>query len=126
MYGPIEIKDEQTGKKSPLMQTVNYIDLGESEELDTSVIQEVKQGKDGISIKLADKKWAWEQLIKYFDWLPDTWQREFANKKLDYERRKVELAEKQAGDSGADKDNVTIIDDIGSDDNGRNQYGMLC
>lgn len=45
--------------------------LSNSNEVDTSIIQEVKQGKDGISIKLADKKWAWEQLAKYFNWMPD-------------------------------------------------------
>lgn len=91
MFGPV--KDEHGNE---VKKIINYIDLGESEQLDTSVIQEVKQGKDGISIKLADKKWAWEQLIKYFDWLPDQWQR-------DIEERKVAAAEKKAGGEGEDK-----------------------
>ncbi len=110
--GPI--KDPDTGEY--LKEPVNCISLGESELLDTSVIQEVKQGKDGISIKLADKKWAWEQLIKFFDWLPDKWQREFAEKKLDLERRKVELAEKAGGNNDPDNELVQFVDDIGSDD----------
>jgi hypothetical protein len=29
------------------------------------VITEVKEGRDGVSFKLEDKKWAWEQLAKY-------------------------------------------------------------
>lgn len=78
MYGPIV--DKKT--KKPVMQTINYVDLSESSKVDTSVISEVKQGKDGISIKLADKKWAWEQLIKYFDWLPDKWKRNIEERKL--------------------------------------------
>jgi phage terminase small subunit len=94
--GPV--KDEETGEY--LKEPVNSIELGESEQLDTSVIQEIKQGKDGISIKLADKKWAWEQLIKYFDWLPDTWQRAI-------EERKVAAAEKNSGKGVIDKD-ITI------------------
>lgn len=90
MYGPVQIEDEKTKTKTTLMQTINYIDLGESELLDTSLISQVKQGKDGISIKLVDKKWAWEQLTKYFDWLPDKWQRKLDEDKLEVKRQKLE------------------------------------
>lgn len=41
------------------------VTLRDSKSIDTSVISEVKQGKDGISIKMEDKKWAWEMLAKY-------------------------------------------------------------
>jgi phage terminase small subunit len=44
---------------------VNKVDLIDSDKLDTSVITEVKEGRDGVSFKLEDKKWAWEQLAKY-------------------------------------------------------------
>jgi phage terminase small subunit len=87
MFGPAT--DPLTGE--PLTKMVNYVDLGEGSQLDTSVIQEVKQGKNGVSIKLADKKWAWEQLIKYFDWLPDKWQRSIEEEKLAMERKKAEV-----------------------------------
>lgn len=99
-----------------LKEPVSMVTLGESEQLDTSVITEVKQGRDGISIKLADKKWAWEQLSRYFDWLPDKWQRQVEEQHLDIERRKVDLAEKQAGDGGTGEDAPTFVDDIGDDD----------
>ncbi|WP_427112425.1 terminase small subunit [Megasphaera sueciensis] len=46
--------------------------LQNSSECDTTLIEEIKQGKSGISIKLADKKWAWEQLAKYLDWQSPT------------------------------------------------------
>lgn len=42
-----------------------HVTLRDSNSVDTSVISEVKQGKDGISIKIEDKKWAWEMLAKY-------------------------------------------------------------
>lgn len=44
---------------------INIADFEESSAVDTSIIDEVKKGKDGISVKLADKKWAWEKLEKY-------------------------------------------------------------
>lgn len=61
MYGPV--LDKKT--KKPVMEIVNYIDVKESKMADTSVLAEVKQGRDGIGIKMADKKWAWEMLAKY-------------------------------------------------------------
>lgn len=44
---------------------VNTVQLENSEQIDTSVITEVKEGRDGVTFKLEDKKWAWEQLAKY-------------------------------------------------------------
>lgn len=63
MYGPVEIKDEN-GNKVPLMKEVNSVELRESFEVDGSIISEVKQGKDGVSIKLADR-------MKALQWLSD-------------------------------------------------------
>lgn len=45
--------------------------LQDSERCDTSLIEEVKEGKAGVSIKLADKKWAWEKLETYLGWQAD-------------------------------------------------------
>lgn len=109
MYGPVV--DKKT--KKVMTQIVNYIDLNEHSLVDTSVIAEVKQGRDGVSIKLADKMKALEKLEIYFDLLPDKFQRKLAEAKIDIERRKVALAEKSAGDKGGSTDSVTIIDDIG-------------
>lgn len=46
----------------------NSVKLKDSELIDTSIIQEVKQGKFGTSIKMMDKFKAWEKLEKYFGW----------------------------------------------------------
>lgn len=48
--------------------SVNFVDLLDSDMVDTSLIQEVKQGKDGVSIKLIDKRWAWDKLEKLLGW----------------------------------------------------------
>lgn len=63
-FGPVEVKDPDTGKKTPLMQEVNIIRFRESSEIDGSLISEIKQGKNGTSIKLLDR-------MKALDWLAD-------------------------------------------------------
>lgn len=63
-FGPVI--DKKT--KKPMMHEVNYIDINDSEKVDTSLLQEIKEGRDGISVKLADKRWAWKQLAKYLGW----------------------------------------------------------
>lgn len=93
-FGPIVIKDEETGKKSELMKTINYVDVKKSTEVDSGVIQEISQGKDGIKIKLADRMKALEWLSKYFAMMPmDQHRMEYENAKrvldkLEYERKK--------------------------------------
>lgn len=49
----------------------NYVHLNESTDVDGTLITEVKQGKDGITIKLADKMKALEFLSKHMDLLND-------------------------------------------------------
>lgn len=59
MYGPL-IDDDG----NPVMKEVNYVDFVESDLVDGKLISEVKQGKDGISIKLHDKQKAMQELNK--------------------------------------------------------------
>lgn len=66
MYGPAEIKDPITGIKKPLMKKVNYVRFKESSKVDGTLIQEVKQGKDGCSIKLVSKEFALKWLDKHY------------------------------------------------------------
>ena len=83
-FGPI--KDPET--KEYITTEVNVIRLADSESVDTQIIQEVKQGKDGVSIKLADKQKAFDWLTKYFLMHPESKYR------AEYEKRK---AEKEGG-----------------------------
>lgn len=85
-FGPV--KDPETGKY--MKKEVNAIRLNESDMVDTQIIQEVKQGRDGVSIKLADKQKAFDWLTKYFLMHPESKYR------AEYEKRK---AEKEGGDT---------------------------
>jgi len=62
-FGPVKVKNE-AGKEVPLMKEINVVEFRESSEVDGSILAEVKQGKDGASIKLADR-------MKALQWLSD-------------------------------------------------------
>ena len=96
-FGPVEVKDEN-GDKKPLMQEVNVVKLNDSHKVDTQLIQEVKQGKDGVSLKLADKNKSMDWLTKYFLMNPlDKHKIAFDNAKLEMERKKIEPDESNEG-----------------------------
>ena len=65
-FGPVLDK-----KGNPVMKTISYVDFKESSEVDTTLISEVKQGKDGVSIKLYDKMKALDMLAKYMNLITD-------------------------------------------------------
>lgn len=67
MHGPVKIKNKETGEEELLMKIVSTVKLKESEEVDGSIITEVKQGKDGIGIKLADRMKALQWLADHMD-----------------------------------------------------------
>jgi phage terminase small subunit len=94
---------------NPRYYVNNYVVLNNSDEVDASLITEVKEGKDGVSIKLLDKKWALDFLAKYKSLLDAPTQQ-----KLDIERRKMELLEKNANNLDEDVDYVV---EGGSDEN---------
>lgn len=64
LYGPAKIKDPDTGEEKTLKKTVNTVRFKESSEIDGTILAEVKQGKDGASIKLSDR-------MKALQWLSD-------------------------------------------------------
>lgn len=64
---------------------VSTVDLRESKDTDTQLIQEVKRGKDGISVKLADKQKAIDWLTKYFLMHPES------KYHAEYERKRAEV-----------------------------------
>ncbi len=66
-FGQKEVTDIATDET----YMVSVVDLKESKNTDTQLIQEVKRGKDGVSVKLADKQKAIDWLSKYFLLHPD-------------------------------------------------------
>lgn len=67
IYGPVKIKDPETGDEKTLTKTVNVVHFKASSEVDGSILAEVKQGKDGASIKLSDRMKALEWLSKHMN-----------------------------------------------------------
>ena len=62
VYGPVKIKDPETGKEKTLTKVINKVLFKPSSDVDGTIISEVKQRKDGASIKLSDR-------MKALEWL---------------------------------------------------------
>jgi len=84
--------------------TRSFVNLNESEEVDGTLITEVKQGKDGITVKLADKMKALEFLSKHMDLLNDN-----ELKQLKVEREKIAIR-KENGDDGEEYEDDGFLD----------------
>ena len=83
----IPVIDPNTGKQK--MMEFSYVDLKESKDVDTSIISEVSEGKNGIKIKRADQ-------MKALQWLSD-------HMNLATEKQKAEIALLKArADAGKD------------------------
>lgn len=63
-FGRKEIEMGKDKEDKPIMIEVNYVDFKNSNEVDGTLISEVSQGKNGVSVKLQDK-------IKAMKWLAD-------------------------------------------------------
>ena len=98
-FGQKEITDPETEET----YMVSTVDLKESQNTDTQLIQEVKRGKDGVSVKLADKQKAIDWLSKYFLVHPDD------KYKAEFDKKRAEVSD----DSGAQiLQNMQTIADI--------------
>lgn len=95
-YGPVKVEDAD-GNKRILKKNVNFIDVNASDYVDTALIQEISQGRDGIKIKLGNNVEALKWLMSYFEWNPtDKHKKEFDEKKLQLEQQRLDLAKQQA------------------------------
>ena len=96
---------------------VNYVDFKESAEVDGTIVTEVKQGRDGVSVKLADKMKALEMLSKYFDLLSENDKKRLQEEKLKAETAKAKAeAERIAKEEESNAPPVINIIDEWSDD----------
>ncbi|OMF72496.1 cell division protein FtsK [Paenibacillus peoriae] len=99
----------------------NYVSFKNSDEIDGTLVSEVKQGKDGVSVKLHDKTKALDVLTKYMDLLPDKHKRMVEDEKLKMQREKLELERAKVTGEGNTEDD--LIDDwveavVGNEDEG--------
>lgn len=66
-FGPVQVDNPNGDGKIPLMKTINSVRFRESDAVDGTLITEIKQGKDGASIKLADRMKALEWIADHMD-----------------------------------------------------------
>lgn len=111
-HGPVIMTNPATGKQEPLLKEVNVVKFKGSRMVDGQLISEVKQGRDGASIKLMDKMRALEKLEQYFDVIPDEWKRKIDEEKLAIDRAKLELDRLKITGDGQGSDQEAINDFI--------------
>ena len=103
-FGPLVVKDDETGEKTEVTKVVNSVRFREHDEVDGTLISEVKQGRDGASIKLPDRMKALDWLTEHMDFATPE-QRERL-KLLEAQRKAVE----RDNDDNAVDENIIITD----------------
>jgi phage terminase small subunit len=82
----------------------SYVNFKNADEVDGTVITEVKKGKDGVSLKLADKMKALEFLSKYTDLLSDNDRKRLQDEKLkadtEFIQERIKLLKGSKKDTG--------------------------
>lgn len=94
--------DPETGEQK--IRKYNIVNLNESEEVDTTIISEVSEGKDGIKIKLLDK-------MKALEWLDKHYGEGTPEQKLRIEKIKLDIS-KITGKENEDTNKNTKLDSI--------------
>lgn len=101
IYGPVKTKDPETGEEKPLTKIVNTVRFKDSSEVDGTILAEVKQGRDGASIKLSDR-------MKALQWLSD-----HMNMGTEEQKAKAALLQKKIKeDDDGKKDALKKLDDV--------------
>lgn len=104
LYGPVKVKDPDTGEEKELTKTVNTVRFRSSVEVDGTILAEVKQGRDGASIKLADRMKALQWLSDHMDLATEEQRARIAQIKAQTERLSAQPVENE-------DDGVEIIND---------------
>ena len=66
-FGRKEIVVDTDEDGNEVTAEINYVDFKDSNQVDGTLISEVKQGKDGVSIKLADRMKALQWIADHMD-----------------------------------------------------------
>ncbi|MGI6151796.1 MAG: terminase small subunit [Christensenellales bacterium] len=108
LYGPVEVENPETGEKEPLMREINDVRFRESSEVDGQIVQEVKLGRDGASIKLADRQRSLAFLERYFELNP------MDRHKKAYDLAKLELEHKRSAAEADEGDLSRLLEAVKS------------
>ena len=99
-FGPVTVKDELTGETVELKKEINVVKLKDSAFADGTILSEVKQGRDGASIKLSDR-------MKALDWLG-----RHMNLVTEEQRAKIDLIKAQTQNiTGGNDEEIEDADD---------------
>ena len=107
-FGPVMVENKETGEKEVLEKEVNTVKFKQSEDVDGTLITEVKQGKDGASIKLVDK-------MKALQWLADHMDIATAEQKAKIEQIRAKTEQIRNNDNDDGEDGVVIVNDAPKD-----------
>lgn len=106
------IKDPATGKEKQVARTVNFMRLKPSTEIDGTLLTEVRQSGNGISIRLADRMKALDWLAEHVDLATDMQRARIAQINAQTERLKQDSEPETVADDGfLDALNVTSAND---------------
>ena len=93
-FGPIVITDPVTKQPKPITETHNVVRFKEHSQVDGTVVSQVKIGRDGASIKLADRQKSLDFLERYFTLNPmDQHKKEYDVKRFALEERRTKVTE---------------------------------
>lgn len=81
------------------------VKLRHSTKVDGQLITKISEGKNGVTIELADKMKALDKLEQYLQVMPEDWRRSIEEKKLELAQQKAEL---DLEDDDSEEDVVTI------------------
>lgn len=104
MYGPVKVENPETKEKEILKKKVNVVRFKNSSEVDGTILAEVKQGKDGASIKLADR-------MKALQWLSDHMNMATEEQAAKIAQMKAQTERLAAAPTDGEEDGVEIIND---------------
>ena len=108
-FGPVMVRKQRNWKKKKFYEKeVNTVKFKQSEDVDGTLITEVKQGKDGASIKLVDK-------MKALQWLADHMDIATAEQKAKIEQIRAKTEQIRNNDNDDGEDGVVIVNDAPKD-----------
>lgn len=99
----VPVIDPNTGKQKII--EYNYIDLKESEEIDTSILAEVSDGKSGIKVKMQDQ-------LKALEWLSTHMDMATLEQRAKIDLLRAQKDKLQQPDNEGEDESVVIINDV--------------
>lgn len=106
-FGPVQVDDPVTGKRITLKKIVNTVRFREQDQVDGAVVAEIKQGKNGASVKLADRQRSLAFLERFFEMNPmDRHRKEYDKKRLALDERGIKVQEDKLNGITADVDEI--------------------